>query len=173
MFWKYFWTYISLLQIEAFNLILNWASVAALITLCTQYTYTHTDKLKTGEFWKSLTQIQNNKIGRRWYVFAFFVKSQSKVFINEIRSPLHAFMIFCLSAVQELSRNLEEGSIFSFMKLLQLKYCCRLISSQKAFKFVSFNLVLKGQLLKSTLFSYFLLFPESKVTEVETSSESM
>ena len=91
----------------------------------------------------------------------------------EARFTLYELMIFCLSAVQELSRNLKEGSMFSFMKLLQLKYCCRLLSSQKAFKFVSFNLVLKGQLLKSTLFSYFLLFLESKVTEVETSSESM
>ena len=104
-----------------------------------------------------MTQYKNEKIGGRWSVFAFFVKSQSKVFINEIRRPLTAYDL-CLSAVQKLSRNLKEENMFSFKKLLQLKYCCRLLSSQKAFKFVSFNLVLKGQLLKSTLFSYFLLF---------------
>ena len=118
-----------------------------------------------------MTQIQNKKIGRRWFVFAFFVKSQSKVFINEIRSPLHAYDLLSECSARVVWKLKRRKCMFSFMKLLQLKYCCRLLSSQKAFKFVSFNLVLKGQLLKSTLFSYFLLFLESEVTEVETSSE--
>ena len=38
-----------------------------------------------------MTQYKNEKIGGRWSVFAFFDKSQSKVFINEIRRPLTAY----------------------------------------------------------------------------------